>query len=168
MHAGTGPPAARLRVAGSVTTVYRAAWLLAVHGQIDAQLAPPRSDDSVRPYYSYYHPPGPRYGAGSLTHRYDLAALTSSHNVNSTLTTCSRCMVRSMRSLHHLDLTTRFVHTTHIITLQALNTALARSHIDMTSLLSPRLTTSTPLSQHARGAWSDRCTACTTSLFEII
>ena len=97
--------------------------MLAVNGQIDAQLAPPRSDDSVRPYYSYYHPPGPQHGAGSLTQPYDLAAITSSHNVNSTLTTCSRCMARSMHSLHRLDLTARFVHTTHIITLQALDTA---------------------------------------------
>ena len=56
--------------------------MLAVHGQIDAELAPPRSDDSIRPYYSYYHPPGPRHGAGSLTQQYDLAAITSSHTVN--------------------------------------------------------------------------------------
>ena len=64
--------------------------------------------------------------------------LTPSTTVNSTLTTCSRCMVRSMRSLHHLDLTTRFVHTTHVITLQALDTALTRVHNDVTLLLSPR------------------------------
>ena len=123
---------------GILTSVNRSQRpMLVVHGQVDTQRAPPRSNDSVRPYYSYYHPPGPRYGGGALTQRLDHAAITSSHNVNSTLTTCSRCMVRSIHSVHHLDLTTRFVHTTHIITLRALDTAAARLHNDLTTLLSP-------------------------------
>ena len=69
--------------------------MLAVHGQIVVQPAPPRSDGSAVLDYSYHHSLDPRYGTDTRTQRSDLAAITS---YDLTIKACTLCIDIDVRA----------------------------------------------------------------------